>query len=333
MKKIDIGIIGLGVGRWHLETYMKSNYVNNIYISDLNKNTEKKFLKISKNIHQSSFKEMLKNKNIKIISLASYDNYHFKQVISCLNNNKNVFVEKPLCMFKHELKKIYIKQKKTKLLLSSNLVLRTNPLFQNLKRKIKRDFFGKIFFIEGDYLWGRVEKFYGWRSRLKYYSKIYGAAVHMIDLITWILRQKPKYVYAEGNKIGTKSEMKFNSFVILNLIFKNNLIVKITGNGPCVYPHFHGLKIFGSKKTFSHDNQATNIYSKKKVKKFNLKSNYYPAKSNRFKILESFIEGVIKKKSKYFLADTNSVYDVMDICFAAEKSMISKKRIKIDYTI
>ena len=60
MKKIDIGIIGLGVGRWHLETYMKSNYVNNIYISDLNKNIDKKFLKISKNIHQSSFKEMLK---------------------------------------------------------------------------------------------------------------------------------------------------------------------------------------------------------------------------------------------------------------------------------
>ena len=37
MKKIDVGIIGLGVGRWHLETYMKSNYINNIYISDLNK--------------------------------------------------------------------------------------------------------------------------------------------------------------------------------------------------------------------------------------------------------------------------------------------------------
>ena len=55
---------------------------------------------------------MLKNKNIKIISLASYDNYHFKQVISCLNNNKNVFVEKPLCMFKHELKKFLLIKKK-----------------------------------------------------------------------------------------------------------------------------------------------------------------------------------------------------------------------------
>jgi predicted dehydrogenase len=333
MKKIDVGIIGLGVGQWHLETYMKSNHVKNIFICDFKKNIEKKFFKISKNIYHSSFKEMLKNKNIKIISIASYDNYHFKQVLSSLSNNKNVFVEKPLCMFKHELKKIFKKQKKTKLLLSSNLVLRSNPLFQNIKKKINDGFFGKIFFIEGDYFWGRVDKFYGWRSKLKYYSKIYGAAIHMIDLITWMLGQRPKYVYAEGNKIGTKSKMKFNSFVILNLIFKNNLIVKITGNGPCVYPHFHGLKIFGSKKTFLHDHKASHIYSKKDVKKLNLKNSYYPAKKNRSMILKSFIEGVIKKNSRYFLADTTSVYNGMDICFAAEKSMISKKRIKITYTL
>ena len=38
---------------------------------------------------------------------------------------------------------------------------------------------------------GRVNKFYGWRSKLKYYSKIYGAAVHMIDLMIWLIGDKP----------------------------------------------------------------------------------------------------------------------------------------------
>ena len=63
-----------------------------------------------------------------------------------------------------------------------------------------------MFYIEVDYLWGRVNKFYGWRSKLKYYSKIYGAAVHMIDLMIWLIGDKPEYVFAEGNKIGTEKK-------------------------------------------------------------------------------------------------------------------------------
>ena len=332
MKKIDVAVVGLGVGYWHLQTYLKSRFINKIFICDLNKNLEKKILQTSKKIFISSFNEILRNKKIKIISIASYDNYHFNQITRSLHNRKNVFVEKPMCMSKTELKKISIKQKKTNLFLSCNLGLRTNPLFLDIKKKINKKFFGKIFHIEGDYLWGRVNKFYGWRSKLEYYSKIYGAAVHIVDLITWLIGDYPKFVFAEGNKIGTNNKLKFNSFVILNLIFKKNLIVKITGNGPCAHPHFHGLKIFGTSKTFTHDYNLTRFFSNKKINTLTLKESLYPARENRKKVLDSFIKGVVNKKTKFFLVDTKSVYNVMDICFAAEESMITKKRIRIKYS-
>ncbi len=288
-------------------------------------------LKVSKKVSIAKFDDILKNKNVKIISIASYDNYHFSQIIKCLNNKKHVYVEKPICMTKKELKKIIITQKKTGLYLSSNLVLRTNPLFQDLKKKIKNNFFGNVYYIEGDYLWGRVNKFYGWRSKLKYYSKIFGAAVHMIDTITWILNEKPQFVFAEGNKIATHNQMKFNTFVFLNLIFKNNLIVKITGNGPCIHPHFHSINIFGSKKTFLHNYKLSKIFSKKKINKLNIKNSEYPGKKSRKEVLNSFINGVIKNDPKKFQVDTGSVYDVMNICLSAEESMKLKKRIKINY--
>ena len=330
-EKIEVAVVGLGVGRWHLQTYKDSKYVKKIYICDFNKNLEKKMIKISKKVSIAKFDEILKNKNVKIISVASYDNYHYSQIIKCLNNKKNVYVEKPICMNKNELKKIIIKQKQTGLYLSSNLVLRSNPLFKQLKKKIKNNFFGSVYYIEGDYLWGRVNKFYGWRSRLKYYSKIFGAAVHMIDTIIWMLNEKPKFVFAEGNRIATKNKMKFNTFVILNLIFKNNLIVKITGNGPCVHPHFHSINIFGSKKTFLHNHRSIKIFSKKKIDSLKIKSSLYPGKKSRKEVLNSFIYGVVKKDPKKFQVDTRSVYDVMKICLSAEESMKTKKRIKINY--
>ena len=329
-KKFDAAVIGLGIGKWHLDTYIKSDKINNVFICDLKKEIEKKFLKTSKKIKILSFEEILKKKSIVFVSIASFDNYHFKQVKRSLEHNKNVFVEKPLCMNLKELK--IIKKLKTKdQFLSSNLVLRTSPFFKNLKEKIKNNYFGKIFYIEGDYLWGRVEKFYGWRSKMKYYSKIYGAAVHMIDLIVWLLNEKPVSVFAIGNKIGTKSKMRFNSFVNLTLIFKKNLIVKITGNGPCVHPHYHSLKIFGDKKTIKHDFPSTVLIEKNKIKIIKLKKKIYPAKNLRSNILKTFIEGTVKKKEDFFLVSTSDVFDIMSICFAAEKSMLNGKKTKIKY--
>ena len=67
-------------------------------------------------------------------------------------------------------------------------------------------------------------------------------------------------------KLVQKVKWGFNSFVILNLIFKNNLIVKITKWTLCISTFSWFKKIFGSKKTFSHDNKATHIYSKKSKK-------------------------------------------------------------------
>ena len=39
-------------------------------------------------------------------------------------------------------------------------------------------------------------------------------------------------------------------------------IVKITANAPSIHPHFHGLMIFGSKKSFIHNLSSTNYISK-----------------------------------------------------------------------
>ena len=49
-KKFDAAVIGLGIGKWHLDTYIKSDKINNVFICDFKKEIEKKFLKTSKKI-------------------------------------------------------------------------------------------------------------------------------------------------------------------------------------------------------------------------------------------------------------------------------------------
>ena len=103
--------------------------------------------------------------------------------------------------FAHGFKPFRAIFKKLKFL--SNLVLRTNSLFKNFKKNID---IKNVFYIEADYIWGRKHKLFGWRSKIKDYSLILGAAIHMIDLVLWITNLKPISVYTIGSdKITNKN--------------------------------------------------------------------------------------------------------------------------------
>ena len=151
----------------------------------------------------NSEKEIFKDKNINLVSIASYDNYHFSQILKCIETQKNFIVEKPMCLNEKELAIIKKKLKENKAVkMTSNLVLRTNDLFNNIKKKINKN---NIFYIEGDYMWGRSQKLMGWRSKISQYSIILGAAIHMIDLSIWLLEMRPIKVSVFANNIASRN--------------------------------------------------------------------------------------------------------------------------------
>ena len=64
--------------------------------------------------------------DVKIVSIASFDEFHFEQVINAIKFNKNIMVEKPICLTKNQFNKIQKALLKNKVIISSNMVLRTN---------------------------------------------------------------------------------------------------------------------------------------------------------------------------------------------------------------
>jgi predicted dehydrogenase len=174
-------------------------------------------------------------------------------------------------------------------------------IFRKIKKIINVD---QIHNIEANYLWGRKEKLFGWRSKTKNYSLTLGAAIHMIDLVNWLIEKKPTHVFSKGNKIATKNSVfKKNSIISYFFTYKNNLTVKITADGVCVHPHFHELKIFEKSKTIYLD-MNNQIIIKKKGKS-HLKEKIianYPDKKNRKKLIQEFITFLNnKKKIKIYL--------------------------------
>ena len=325
--RIKAGIIGLGIGEKHLEAIenYKSSEVS--ILCDIDKKKIKQLKKKFPNKVITSNPDIIfKDKNINLVSIASYDNFHFHHIIKALNFNKHVIVEKPMCLNINELKKIIKKLKeKRKLKIISNLPLRTVSLFDNIKKNINPN---KIFYIEADYIWGRLNKLFQWRSKISNYSLTLGAGIHMIDLIMWLLNSRPISVSSLGNNILT-SQSNFNkkSFIINVFKFPKNIIVKITSNATNSYPHIHELKIFEKKKTIINNLKGSFVINEKKsIKKI---KGSYPDKKSRKKLIRSFIDHILSNKKP--LINFNEQKNLMSVCFAADKSLKDKKETKIIY--
>lgn len=328
--KINAAVIGMGIGNKHLQAI--ENYKGSTVKIICEKN-KKKIQYLKKKFPQKKITSneniIFNDNNINLVSIASYDNDHFSQIIKSVKSNKNIIVEKPMCLNINQLRIIYKLLKSKKIKITSNLVLRVNSLFKNFKKIINKK---NIFYIEADYLWGRVEKLSGWRSKLRNYSITLGAGIHMIDIVMWILNLRPIYVTAFGNNKATKnSKFKKKSFAVYIFEFPKNIIVKITANGPGVYNHFHEMKIFQKEKTLLHNVNGTLKFERNMKKTQFLKVNSkYPDKKNRKKLIQNFIDSLLFKDKKSLVTLKEQI-DLMNVCFTADKSLTNKKRIKIKY--
>lgn len=325
--KIKAAVIGTGIGLKHFEAI--ENYKNSKVevICETNKkklNYLKK--KFPNKIVTSDENDIFKNEKINLVSIASYDNDHYSQIIKSIRSNKNVIVEKPMCLNLSQLKKIYkLIKKKKNIKMTSNLVLRTNSLFKSFKNRINNK---KIFYIEADYIWGRYKKLLGWRSNVKEYSLTLGAAIHMIDLVCWLISLKPQTVLAIGNdKLTKNTKFKKKSLVVMLFKFPQNILVKISANSVAIHDHFHALKIFSKNETLENTMQGALSHSKKGVIKIKGK---YPDKKNRKRLIHNFLD-CLKNKNTKPIVSFKEQFDLMSICFAVDKSIKLNKTIKINY--
>ena len=230
-----------------------------------------------------------------------------------------------MCLNSKQLNNIKKLISNSDLKIMSNMVLRVNDLFQNIKKKISND---KIFYIEADYIWGRINKLFGWRSKINEYSIILGAGLHVIDLVIWMLNKRPHSVLALANNIVTsKTVFKKNSMALIILEFPGNIIAKITANSVAVHEHFHEIKVFSNKKTISNTLKGSFTYTKKNTVKNKFS---YPDRANRKKLIHNFIDHLISNKNKLIMSKKEQ-FDLMSVCLAAEDSVKKNKKIKIKY--
>ncbi len=205
---------------------------------------------------------LIDDAEVDVVSIASFDGAHYGQLCRTLDAGKHAFVEKPICTREEELADLRNRlARRPDLKISSNLILRKAPRFADLKARVQQGALGRIFYAEGDYDYGRLQKLDGtWRGTAPEYSVVLGGAVHLVDLLLWLMAGRaPVEAMAMGNRIASaEARLSFepNDMVAALVRFDDGAIAKLGANFGCVRPHFHRLSVYGTLGTFENGPEA-----------------------------------------------------------------------------
>jgi len=332
MKIMKVGVIGLGIGEKHVLAYNSHPYCKVVGLCDFDPDkyemAKKKYdAKVVMNAD-----EILYDPDIDIVSIASYDNYHCEQALKAIANEKHIMVEKPFCLYKEQA--IQIKealQSNPGIKMSSNLVLRTTPRFRWLKDKITGGSMGQLYYVEGDYNYGRLHKLtQGWRGKIDFYSVVYGGGLHIIDLLRWLTGDEVVEVSAYGNNISSRgTNFRYNDLVIAILRFASGMTGKVAANFSCVQPHFHELSIYGTMATFKNRSEEGLLIESRDpdIPAKNIDEDYPGI--NQKAMIHSFVDSITTGSKALVIED--DVFRSMAVCFAIEKAVQLSRSVEVEY--
>jgi len=96
MTKLRTGIIGLGVGEKHIEAFNAHPNCEVTAVCDFSEEKLSIWRRLCPDAKGTrKAQDILEDPTLDIVSIASFDNYHFEQARSAIQNGKHLFVEKP----------------------------------------------------------------------------------------------------------------------------------------------------------------------------------------------------------------------------------------------
>jgi predicted dehydrogenase len=330
---LGVAVVGLGVGEQHARAYVETGRCTLRWVYDLERNkAEQSALRWGAKA-ADSLEQVLADPGVAVVSIASYDDAHGKQIEAALTAGKHVFAEKPLCRSAselHTIKELWSRQR-GRLKLGSNLILRAAPLYWWLKQQVAEQQFGRIFSLDGEYLYGRLHKItHGWRKDIPAYSVLEGGGIHLIDLMLWLTGEKPESVFACGNSICTQgTAFRQHDFVTATLRFPSGLISRITANFGCVHRHQHVLRLYGTRGTLLCDDAGPRFHQTRDPALSASAVNLPTLPATKGDLVGPFVEAILQDRD--LSTDTQSFLDGISVCLACHQSLSSQSVAKVEY--
>lgn len=149
MKKLKWGILGPGnIARDFAQALNRVN--GEVYaLASRNKERAEKFAR-ENNVKKAygSYDEIIKDKDIDVVYIATPHSNHYEYIIKSLNNNKHVLCEKAITVNERELEEALKIAREKNLVLEEAMTLFHMPLYEKVIKKINNEDLGKVNMVQ-----------------------------------------------------------------------------------------------------------------------------------------------------------------------------------------
>lgn len=265
---VNIGFIGAGsfAQGYLLPILKKLRDVNLIGVATKRGMNAKSIVrKFGFNYCTTDYNEVLNDREINCVFIATRHNLHAKLTIEALKKGKYVFVEKPLCISERELKEVistYRTVENTQYM--PKVMVGFNRRFSPFIQKTKGFFKNRVSPLMINY---RVNAGYLPSNHWVYHpeeggGRIVGEMCHFVDLFQCLTESSPFEVFAIN--LGTQlDDAIFGENIVVSLKFTDGSIgtISYTSNGDSSFSR-ERLEIFGENSAVVIDNFKKGIFSR-----------------------------------------------------------------------
>ena len=204
MNTVRIGIIGLGIGKWHLDSFSSTKRAEVVALCDANEKLLKKTGKAARVTRlYTDVGSILKDRDVDAVSVCLPNYLHSDVAVAALRAGKHVLCEKPLAASVRDARKIVRAQKASDRTCMVAMKLRFMPEAHYISRDLNKGTFGDAYYGYTHYMRPPGGIPTGTGNWFITKSKSGGGAlidngVHLLDL-NWYLMGCPRPVYAFGS--------------------------------------------------------------------------------------------------------------------------------------
>jgi predicted dehydrogenase len=201
-RKVRVGVIGLGMGRAHIEGYKRCHNAQVVALCDVDAGR----LQDAANRYDvrqtyTDAEEMLRNADVDAVSIALPNHLHSPITLAALNAGKHVLGEKPMAMTAAQAQEMVDAAHRLNRKLMIHFNFRFTPHAQILKRYVDSGELGRIYYAKTGWLRRRgIPGGGGWFTDRERSGggPLIDLGVHRLDLALWLMGE-PEPVWVMGS--------------------------------------------------------------------------------------------------------------------------------------
>lgn len=254
-KKLVVANIGMKFGMCHVEGAM-SYGAEIAAICDCNEENLRfagERYGISEEKRFTDYMDIVKNKDINVVTVAIPDQQHVKVSCDLLRSGKHVLCEKPLALTREDIEEMVRVADESGSKFMVGQICRFTPAFEKAKEIIESGTIGELYFVESEYAHDYMKLCDDWRADPNRHGVI-GGGCHAVDLLRW-LAGDPQEVFAYGTH-KLLPQVPYDDATIAVIKFGENVAGKVFVSTGCKRDYTMRTVIYGTKGTLICDNTS-----------------------------------------------------------------------------